>query len=107
MMVGEMFLDWAAVYNNLISLMHVDYETLREMLYVFEHKMWYIVIHIPYTGIVVFWHISYIPTDYVESNFLWYPLVFYNSNIYEILLYSHQLVVITYELINVVRAAHH
>ena len=36
----------------------VDYNILPKVLYVFEHKTWYILIHAPYTHIVVFWHIS-------------------------------------------------
>ena len=32
------------------------------MLYVFEHKMHYILIHATYTRIVVFWRTSNIPT---------------------------------------------
>ena len=32
-----------------------------EVLYIFEHKTQYILIHAPYTRIVVFWHISNMP----------------------------------------------
>ena len=39
----------------------LDYNTLPKLLYVFEHKTWYVLIHAPYTRIVVFWHISNIP----------------------------------------------
>ena len=35
---------------------------LLGVLYVFEHKTQYILIHDPYTRIVVFWHISNIPS---------------------------------------------
>ena len=31
-----------------------DCNRLPEVLYVFEHKMWYFLIHAPYTHIVVF-----------------------------------------------------
>ena len=31
------------------------------MLYVFDHKTWYILIHAPHTPIVVFWDIGNIP----------------------------------------------
>ena len=34
---------------------------LSNVLYVFEHKTQYLLIHAPYTRIVVFWHISNIP----------------------------------------------
>ena len=39
----------------------LDYNTLPKLLYVFEHKTFYILLHAPYTHIVVFWHISNIP----------------------------------------------
>ena len=45
----------------------VDYNTLSEVLYVFERKMWYIIIHAPYNLIVVFWHISNIPPVISQS----------------------------------------
>ena len=35
-----------------------SYNRLSYVLYVFEHKMQYILIHAPYTHIVTFWHIS-------------------------------------------------
>ena len=38
----------------------LDYNTLPKLLYVFEHET-YVLIHAPYTCIVVFWHISNIP----------------------------------------------
>ena len=38
-----------------------DCNKLREVLYVLEHKMWYVLIHAPYTHIVVFLHISNTP----------------------------------------------
>ena len=39
----------------------LDYNTLPKLLYGFEHKKQYVLIHAPYTRIVVFWHISNIP----------------------------------------------
>ena len=39
----------------------LDYNTLPKLLYVFEHKTWNVLIHAPYTRIVVFLHISNIP----------------------------------------------
>ena len=36
----------------------LDYNTLSKLLYVFEHKKWYVSIHASYTRILVFWHIS-------------------------------------------------
>ena len=39
----------------------MNHNTLLEVLYVFEHKTWYISIHASYTRIVVFWLISNIP----------------------------------------------
>ena len=38
----------------------VDHNTLPEVLYVSEHKTWYILIHAPYTRIVVLCHINHI-----------------------------------------------
>ena len=72
-----------------------------EMLYVFEHKTEYLSIH----GPLWYFDIS-APIDFVESNLLLYPHVLYSSNICEILLYNHQLVVLMYELIYVVQVAH-
>ena len=34
---------------------------LGKVLYVFEHKAQYILIHAPFTRIVVFWHIGNVP----------------------------------------------
>ena len=48
----------------------VDYNTLLEVMYVFEHKMIYISIHAPYTRIVVFWHISNIPQWFRKVKFV-------------------------------------
>ena len=40
---------------------------LFRVLYVFEHKTQYILIHAPFTRIVVFWHIGNVPSnDFVE-----------------------------------------
>ena len=36
----------------------VDYNTKPKVLYISEHKTWYILNHVPYTRIVVFWHIN-------------------------------------------------
>ena len=38
-----------------------SYNRLFEVLYAFEHKTQYILVHDPYTPIVVFWHISIMP----------------------------------------------
>ena len=70
----------------------------------FEHKTQYILIHAPYTRIVVFWHISNIPPMISQSQISCNTPT-YNINICEILLYNRQLVVITHELIYGVRAA--
>ena len=92
----------------------VDYNTLLEVLYDFEHKTSCTLIDAPYPypSIVVFWQISNIPPpppphDFTESNLLWYLHILYSSNICEILPYHRQLVVITCELIYIVWAAHH
>ena len=39
----------------------LDYNTVPKLLDVFEHQTKYVIIHAPYTRIVVFWHISNIP----------------------------------------------
>ena len=58
----------------------------------------------PHCGILTYqWHS---PMNFVGWNLLWYPHVLYSSNICETLLYNRQLVVITYELICVIQAAH-
>ena len=54
--------------NRLVSQMQANLAAYRKpagklwqlckVLYVFEHKMQYLLIHAPYTRIVVFWHIS-------------------------------------------------
>ena len=72
----------------------------------YEHKMQYLLIRAPYTRIVVFWHISNIPNMISQSQISCNtPHVLYSCNIYEILLYNRQLVVITHDLIYGVRAA--
>ena len=38
-----------------------SYNILFDVLYLFQHKTQYILIHAPYTCIVVFWHISNMP----------------------------------------------
>ena len=96
----------------------LHYNTLPKLLYVFEHKTKFVLIHAPYTRIVVFWHISKMhpglvwvnnlqssSNDFGESN-LRLKFVLYSSNICEILLYNQQLDVITHELIYGVRASH-
>ena len=45
----------------------LDYNTHPKLLHVFEHKMKYVLIHAPYTRIVIFWHISNIPPMISES----------------------------------------
>ena len=72
----------------------------------FEHKKkpQYLLIRVPYTRIVVFWHISNIPPWFRRVKLV-VTHVLYSSNICEILLYNRQLVVITNELIYGVRDA--
>ena len=43
--------------------------TLPKPLYVFEHKTQYVLIHAPYTPIMVFWYISNIPPMISQSQF--------------------------------------
>ena len=64
-------------FNRLVSQMRTPLAACREtagklwqlckMLYVFEHKAQYILIHVPYARIVEFWHISNIPRMISES----------------------------------------
>ena len=78
--------------------------TLFEMLYVFEHKTLDLLIHAPYTRIVVFWHISYMPP------WISWDQICYNTPMFciaTILLYNCQLVVIMKEPIYVVQAVRH
>ena len=56
---------------------------------------------------VAFWHISNIPPSISQIQICYDTTVFYSSSISEILLYNRQLVVLSYELIYVVRAASH
>ena len=80
---------------------------LCKVLYVFELKKQYILIHAQFTRIVIFRHIGNVtPNEFVKSNLLQYRHVLYSSNICEILLYNRQWVVITLDLICGVRAAH-
>ena len=84
----------------------LDYNTLPKMLYIFEHKTYYVLIHAPYAHIVAFWHISNITPMISWSKICCNIITFlYSSNICEILLYNRQLVVITHELIYGVGAA--
>ena len=58
-------------YNWLVSQMWAPLAACREpagklrqlykVLYVFEHKMQYLLIHVPFSRIVVFWHIGNVP----------------------------------------------
>ena len=69
--ISVAFFWWCIVVNRLVSKMQVPLEAccepagkfwqLWKELYVFEHKMQYLLIHAPYTRIVIFWHISNIP----------------------------------------------
>ena len=61
-----------------------ELEQIARVIYVLEHKMYYILIHAPSSRIVVLWHVSNIPPRISESTFLQYPHVLYSSNIYEI-----------------------
>ena len=79
----------------------VDYNTLLEMLYVFEHKRLYILIHAPFTCIVVFDTSIIFPQLFCRVKFVMMPPVLYSRNICEILLYNWQLVVATCELISI------
>ena len=57
--------------NRLVSQMLAPLEACSEpagklwqlckVLYVLEHKTQYILIHAPFTRIVIFWHIGYVP----------------------------------------------
>ena len=61
----------ACIHNRPVSQMRaplvachelaLDYNTLPKLLYIFEHKTYYVLIHALYTRIVAFWHISNIP----------------------------------------------
>ena len=74
-----------------------SYKKLLDVLYVFEHKTQYRLIHAPYTNIVAFWHISNMLHISRRVKYVIIPHVLYNSNICKILLYNRQLIVITYE----------
>ena len=76
------------------------------MLYVFEHKMQYLLIHAPYTCLVVFWHMSNMYPYISYSQICYNTLMFCIATFCEILLYDRQLVVITYVLIDALRAVH-
>ena len=57
--------------NRIVSQMRAPLAACREpavklwqqckVLYVFEHKMQYLLTHAPFTRIVVFWHIGNVP----------------------------------------------
>ena len=70
----------------------------------FEQKTQYLLIHAPYTRIVVFWHISNIPPMILQSQISCNTPTFYITAIF-VKYYNRQLVVITHELIYGVRAA--
>ena len=55
---------------------------------------------------IVFATLRRIDQFHKSGHLLWYPRVLHNSNICEILLYNQRLVVITYEIIYGVGAAH-
>ena len=80
-----------------------DYNRLPEVLYAFEHKMYFILIHVTYNRIDL-------PLKYFQEfrgvKFVTIPPCFYSNNICKILLYNRRLIFITYEVIYVVRAAH-
>ena len=73
----------------------VDCNRLPEVLYVFEHKTWYISMHAPYTHIVIFGHISNIPQEFCRVKIVMIPYGLYSNNICEIWLYIWDLVVTT------------
>ena len=55
----------------------------------------------------IIWTLISIPQWFHRVKFVWYCHVLYSNNIFEILLYTRQLVILTYELIYVVRAVQH
>ena len=57
----------AGSYNRLLEVLYI---------YVFEHKMHYLLIHTPYTHILVLWHISNMPPLILWSHF------FYNTPVF-------------------------
>ena len=74
-----------------------DDNRLQKLLHVFNIK--HISIHAPYTGTVLFRHISDIPQWFRRVKLVIIPHVLHSSSICEILFYNRQLVVITYQLI--------
>ena len=46
---------------------------LRKVLYVFEHKTQYLLIHAPFTRIVLFWHIGNVPQWFRRVKFVVIP----------------------------------
>ena len=73
----------------------------------YVYKTWYILIHASHTCTVAFWLINNIPPRISWNQICYKTNVLYSSNICEILLCNWQLVVLTYEMIYVVQAAHH
>ena len=55
---------------------------LCKVLYVFEHKTQYLLIHAPYTRIVIFWHISNIPPMISKSQNCFNTATFYTAVIF-------------------------
>ena len=60
----------------------LHHNTLPKLLYVFEHKTKYVLIHAPHTRIVVFWHISNIPPMILESQICCNTARFYIAAIF-------------------------
>ena len=77
---------------RLVSLMRATLAACREsagklwqlckVLFVFEHKTQYILIHAPYTRIVVFWHISNITLMISKSQICFNTAVFCTAAIF-------------------------
>ena len=82
--------------NRLVSQMRATLAASREpagklwqlckVLYVFEQKTQYILIHAQFTRIVICWHIGNVPQWFRRVKLLLYSHVLYSSNICEILL---------------------
>ena len=52
---------------------------LCKVLYVFEHKTQYLLINVPYTRTVVFWHISNMPPMISKSQICFNAAMFYTT----------------------------
>ena len=79
--------QWVMVNSNrLVSQMRVPLAACREpagklwqlckVLYVFEHKMHYFLIHAPFTCTVVFWHVSIMAHRFRRVTFVLIPPCF-------------------------------